>query len=494
MTKDTTGAADPEGIQGNNTKQTKKLLRAAKVGTRALNECGDLASDREMTPDEKLAFDFDPAELREFINVDGLTADSLSSIIDNALKLVELREDAERLKPQISAELEANKEKYNGLSFEDLFNLPASAENIDFLQDLVELVKEKPRKIKSTGTPKYYSSANTALINALQALDGKGEIIGAKDKNKESIVFPIPVLNLNSDKEVSNYVKATFKDREGKDIIITGKPFEEFDRAVFDAAFSIFLDRKKTGDVPFTTIPMLWRTMNYKTSTEKPSLKLETRIQQSFEKMRTGIKVFFDVTDELKTRGITYNGSLIECGEIGSFMLKATDINITVGGQVVKGYIIEESPLFTHAILTKQIITFAGKLLDIKEIDSRGHMTPKSIPINEDRLEVRNYIIRRLKTMQKDEENAKRNFYKYKTRKEKHHEEVEKGLEDFRNMKRIIRLDAIFAAAGITNKNTKTNTQDFIKDFMRFLESEKEIKSFHFRKKGKGADAIEITL
>ena len=68
------------------------------------------------------------------------------------------------------------------------------------------------------------------------------------------------------------------------------------------------------------------------------------------------------------------------------------------------------------------------------------------------------------------------------------------AARSFHRRSRCILLESVFAAAGITNKNTKTSSRTYICQILEYWKAAGFIKGYSLRKKGKTVDAVLIEL
>lgn len=345
-------------------------------------------------------------------------------------------------------------------------------------------------QLQSTGTPKYFISPNTLLSNALRAIDGKGEVFGAGP-------LDLPVLNIGTEKEITIFVNASIEN-----ITIEGKPYTEYDRAVQDTVVTLYADRIKNGLPPIFDADMIYRTMAHKTNADKVSKQQRAAITKSIEKQQKNLYVEADMTSELKAKNIlekiTVDGEPATSFKIKGFLLSATEIEVKAGGKKKTAYLFNEPVLYRYAqINNKQIITVPGKVLDIREIETRNgdtKITDLSISNTEERISVKSYLLRRVELIRKDEAAALDSYRQYKKRRKKDDDQPIKEIADFRNPKisRVILFDSIFEAAEITAKNRKTELRDYTLKVLDYWQALGRIKGYTTRKKGKTIDAVDI--
>lgn len=408
--------------------------------------------------------------------------DTARFLVDNIESLQELKKEVDTLGQYLQEELQ--KPEYEDLEERDDF--------VELLQEafkaarLAKLAAEALPQLQSTGTPKYYTSTNTALINALQANDGKGEVIGAGP-------IEIPVLNVNKENEVTVYAVATLENMDG--IKLEGKPFEEYDRAVHDAVVTLYDNCIKHKQTPVMTADMVYRTMIHKTNTEKVSQQQRELVTKSIDKMRKNIYVYADASAEMKRRGVTINGKPIKEFKIDNFMINADKTTIKAGGEEVEAFILRGEPIMlNYAKLTGQLITVKGSMLDIKVLDSKGKITTVSVNNNEKRIAVKSYLLRRVEVMRNDEKRAADALRKYESKRQKDPTLEPGNISDFRKQNHVVLFETLFNSTGITAANSQTKTRDYVFAVLDYWKASGDIKGYKKRRKGKTIDAVVIEL
>ena len=399
--------------------------------------------------------------------------------------------------PYLSEEVSAP--RYDGKSLSELFfgeHGCASSKDLDLLgRAFTNACKKKMAVdalpgLQSSGTPKYYTSPNSTLVNALQALDGKGEVIGAGPMD-------LPVLNIGRPDEVTIYVNATLLDNSDN-VKITGKPFTEYDRAVHDAVISLYDDRLKKGQPAIMTVDMVYRAMTHKQDTEFVSPQQKEAVARSIDKMRSSISVCVDASEEARRRKATWEGKPVESFKREGFLLSADRISITAGGEAVDAYLIQGCPLLlAHARMTGLLLTVNGKMLDIRALDDNKQITDVSLPNNEKRIAIKAYMLRRIEIMRSDEKKAARAYsrhLKLTAGNAAAAADPKESAKKYNRRSRCILLESVFAAAGITNKNTKTSSRTYICQILEYWKAAGFIKDYSLRKKGKTVDAVLIEL
>ena len=425
--------------------------------------------------------------------------ESLQESLPEWAKVAELADEVIELEPYLQEELK--KPEYGGQSMDDLFDLAREhADDADeitigglFMKALnaaraareAKEMEGVPR-LQSTGAPKHFIIPNTALINALEALDGKGEVIGGGP-------LDIPVINTGKSNEVTIFVDASLDNMDG--IEISGKPWTEFDRAIFNGVISLYEDRVKKGVPPLVTADIVYRTITNKTDSEEISPQQKGSTTKSIEKMWRNIFVKADVSAELAKRKATLDGKPITEFLIEDHMLLLKKITAKAGGKRKVAYLVTEPPLLTHAKATGQIISIKSELLDIKNVNEKGEIQTTSIPLNEYRLCIVHYLIRRIEIMKRDEREAIKKYENEVRRAARAGTQPAFTLEACRRQSRIILYGSVIAAAGITNKNTATAAKQFILQALAFWKAKNNIADYTPRQKGRRpADAVIISI
>ena len=424
---------------------------------------------------------------------------SFNYFLEIAPKIISFSEEIEQLRPYFEEELK--RPEYEGITLDELLytdTTEAGQSDEIFLKalkaaraarDAEKEYAELPQ-LQSTGTPKWFVSPNTLLSNSLTA-DGDKPIIGGG-------AIDLPVLFRGTDKEITIFVNASLMDNNDE-IKLTGKPYTEFDRAVQDAWTSLFVDRMNNKLPPVWDAEMIGRVMMHKTNTEKISPGMKGAITKSIEKQRRNIYIELDATNELRQRGILQKmqmeGKPMQAYQTGDFLLSARSDVFKAGGRKKTYYIAREPILYSYAKVTGQLLTFPGKLLDIKEVDKRGRITSNSISNNETRIAIKFYLLRRIEFMRTDEKNAIDAHRKYLNRRKRDGNLPVKEVSDFRKRNRTISLETLFGAVGITEKNAKTAAREYVLAVLNYWKAEgSRISGYKVREKKKALDAVIIEV
>lgn len=344
-------------------------------------------------------------------------------------------------------------------------------------------------QLKGYGIPKTFYSPNSTFANALRAIDGKGEIIGAGPVD-------LPVLNIGKPNEITMYVEVG--ETEQPATLTIEKPYTEYGRAIHDAAVSIYVDRETRGVLPIITAADIYRTMIGKAGAEKVMPQRKAAITKWIEKLGT-IPAKLDATDQVKKYKATVNGEPLNNFVVEDTLLHYKKIYVEIGGKKQVGYLLDEPITYTHAKLIGQVVKAPTALLDIKKLDKHGHITTVSLSNSEERISVKMYVLRRIEVMRTDERRAidarRKEVRKCEADNRKGTPSKPRPLEAHRKQTRVILFDTIFEAAAIDAKNTKTNIKEYVYNMLDFWKASGHITNWKPRKgKGKAVDAVEIVI
>lgn len=272
----------------------------------------------------------------------------------------------------------------------------------------------------------------------------------------------IVVANKGKKNEITSYVLATYDEVDG------ATSLTEFDRQVHDAVSSLW---EYGHESRIITPDMVARAMNHRTETEKVSPQFKGAVTKSIEKMRR-IHITLDASEEIKKRKCTLDGERVDTFKVDDYLLSLKGIEVGAGGKTVKGYLIQTEPLLlTYAKRTKQLSTIPAYLLDIKKVDKKtGKLTTVSATINENRVAVKGYILRRIEIMRNDRENKKP------------------------KQSNIILFSTLFEETGIPQDSNAANTKEFAFTVLDNLKAVTRIKGYTKRKNRKSIDAVIIDL
>lgn len=431
---------------------------------------------------------YDPAELVKpfllplFFRYKVLTAAGMTTATDFQTELLD---------QQIEEEL--TRKQYNGKSLAELINeVSLSDSDIEdtalykaISKAFTTLTEVNFPKLPAIGSPKRYYAPNTYLSNAMMGYTEKGEFVGIGGRNFQTL------------KNTKTYFCV---DWSGPTIETYGKPWLEFDRSINNAVCSLFLWACEMNLPPIFTADVIYRAANGKDSTYTVTDSNRAETIKSLEKQNNFIHITIDATDEMKARRATYKGKAIEEFKIEDSALHYRIVYIKAGGHKVKAYDFtgNEPIMLTYAMLNKELITIHPDLLDVKSVSDAGKIE-YSLSLDRDRMAIRDYLMRRWKTIVKAHDSAVEEYGKYQKRCQLNKKPVEYDLEHFCNNKKlkpVILFDTMFESLQITNKNKKTDARNYALDVFKYWKAKEEEKgrtlNYEPRKKGKSYDAIEI--
>lgn len=262
---------------------------------------------------------------------------------------------------------------------------------------------------------------------------------------------------------------------EGENVKLSGRQsFTEYDRNVYNAVTSLYVYGGKSHVVTPQTV---YRAMVGMTDTEDPSPQQIGAVTKSLDKMRF-IRATVDCTEELNRRNISLNGEYVTNGIIDTYLLNASAIQVQAGGRIVRGYLIERTPiLYAYSNALNEVFTIPSEMLDIKAIDAKGNITQSRISNTESRIQVKGYLIRRIEGMKG------KNALKNKTISL---QSYEKGGEHHRGLYEI---------AGLSERATRKDkkaVRDYAAQALEYWTARGYIKGFSFLSTGKAITGIKI--
>ena len=207
---------------------------------------------------------------------------------------------------------------------------------------------------------------------------------------------------------------------EGDNVKLSGRqPFTEYDRNVYNAVVSLYVYGHSDHNI---TPAAVYRTMTGMKASERVSDGQIAAVKRSIDKMRF-IRARIDCTAELKSRRIRIDSKQINRGVIDTYLLAAETVELKVGNKIMNIYHIIKAPiLYEYAAAVEQVLTIPASRLDIKELDSAGNITERSLANTESRILVKGYLIRRIEGM-KGDNSLKNNIislYDYEKRGKQH--------------------------------------------------------------------------
>ena len=246
---------------------------------------------------------------------------------------------------------------------------------------------------------------------------------------------------------------------EGDKVQLFGRhPFTEYDRNVYNAVTSLYV----YGDPSHVVTPaMVFRAMTGLTDTEKPTAQQIESITESLDKMRF-IRARIDCTEELKAHRVTLNSKQINGGTIDTYLLMADAVIVNAGGHIVSAYQIMKTPiLYEYAAALKQVLTLPASMLDVKELDSTGKPTTRSLSNTETRIQIKGYLLRRIEGLKsKSLNNPTITLYDYDKDGETH-----KGLYSIAGKPEAKDLEAKRIRTDIEKMLSYWKATAYIKDF-----------------------------
>lgn len=242
-------------------------------------------------------------------------------------------------------------------------------------------------------SPTAHAMLNNPLINKMQeapAIDaGPFDLTVSKAKGKR--------------KEITAYTMINYEADEMTGVSTAGKKLSEYERQVFDAITSLFLEAQKTQTPPIFTPDMIYRAMPG--GGEKASAQQKGAITRAIDKLRR-THVYFDATEEMRKRGVIGEGKTFK---LDDYFLSATRLEVTAkhGGQTVTAYKINVEPIMlTYSRATKQILTVKPAVLDVRKT-KKGKPEVELLPMNPDRQAMTGYMMRRIEIMRHDKKEGK---------------------------------------------------------------------------------------
>lgn len=289
-------------------------------------------------------------------------------------------------------------------------------------------------------------------------------------------------------KTAQTLVRVSIKDRKD---ITTSRPVTEYEDALQTAINSIALWRLQNGLECYMTIDQICRQIK---GGAKVKITDEDRknAAEGIETLRN-LNVYIDATEEMQMRGVVPEG--VPWVRSGPVLLMRSQFPGYVGGHRVDIYEFIPSVLVDYSQKNGHEIRAAAELFDIHELDKAGRITENRIPDSKMRVQIRNYLWRRLSLMELDERNAREEYRKYSYRYREDQKKPEdqrenlqpKTIADFRKMerKRTILFNTLYDALGITQN--KNRVQKYVFDVLDYwtASSQSNLKSYRIRQKSK---------
>ena len=333
-------------------------------------------------------------------------------------------------------------------------------------------------------TAKWYVSPNNRLANELTKLTAE-EVAG------QGAAFDLVVMNRGKSSEVTASTLITLEADEN--ITFSGKPYTQYDRAVHDAVVSIYCECKRRGLTPIITPLKVYQTITGNASDkDSPSPQRMASITKSLEKMRRGIHVKVDATEEMQRRRITDDeGNPITRFVLDDTLLSLRGIEAKAGNKEVKAYIVSAEPmLYYYSRLIGQVLTAPAAMLNIKD------GTGATIANTDSRISIKTYLWQRIAVMKHDEQEAAEALRKNNARRQKDKSIEEKPLAAFRKQSRTILFETLFKETGqeSSSRNTQQDNRDFSFQVLQYWKQQGYIKDFEKQTKGRAITGVTITI
>lgn len=409
----------------------------------------------------------------------------------------------EELRRQLGAiAQELEKPAYQGLTAEDAFSS-------DIWEDLLEKTKEARQQVAEAGeaikeqeTDQEAEAAEDAASRLIDEAIAQGQartVYRANNVATNDLLLP----RIYSQEARGGLLHETFAKRKktaqtlvrvsikGRKDITTSRPVTEYEDALQTAINSIALWRLQNGLECYMTIDQICRQIK---GGAKVKITDEDRknAAEGIETLRN-LNVYIDATEEMQMRGVVPEG--VPWVRSGPVLLMRSQFPGYVGGHKVDIYEFIPSVLVDYSQNNGHEIQAAAELFDIHELDKAGRITENRIPDSKMRVQIRNYLWRRLSLMELDERNAREEYRKYSYRYREDQKKPEgqrenlqpKTIADFRKMerKRTILFNTLYDALGITQN--KNRVQKYVFDVLDYwtASSQSNLKSYRIRQKAK---------
>jgi hypothetical protein len=212
------------------------------------------------------------------------------------------------------------------------------------------------------------------------------------------------------------------------------------------------------------------------------------------------LKVWIDATEELRARGVI--GPEDVWKESGPPLVKISEGEGIINGRPVKRFVFAPSVLVLYSMKNGHASRLPVKALEIHDVDAAGNLLETQLRFNNSRIQIVNYLQRKITVMLADEERARERLRKYRSdcRKneklppEERADMPPKTAADFRKVPRVILFSTMIADLGIKDKpeRIKEYTQKVLTNWTanKIL----SLKSFNIRKpaRNKGAAVSDI--
>lgn len=187
---------------------------------------------------------------------------------------------------------------------------------------------------------------------------------------------------------VKTYISLLYEGTETR----LNKKMTAFDNAVYNAISTRFYYWKleHPGEALFISPQEVWRTMNGKDDTARPSEKQVEKVIESIDKMRF-TRCQMDINEELKSHYITINDDRVIDGFIDTYLLETSRGKFkTEKGRIVDGYVINIEPiLYSYNKAKNHILYVDYDLLNTSDKKNTGEYT----------IEFTNYLLQRMQSI-----------------------------------------------------------------------------------------------
>lgn len=244
--------------------------------------------------------------------------------------------------------------------------------------------------------PATFKQDTNKPISHMQGISRVSEQIENVDTNGQT--FGIRMSGKNESREVITQLSLNYEDGG----VSLSKHMTKYDRSVHDAVATLWVAGNRA-----VTARQVYQAMTG--SDSKPKQSAIDKVEESLDKQRrTFVKL--DYSQELRGKTAEFDGETITAASayIETYMLNADKQVITTSnGRSVSGYVFKDAPvLYKHDCTTKQIISYPQALLEA---------TAKVASNTETNMLIRNYLIKRIKTMSRNGNGYLSKHIKYET-------------------------------------------------------------------------------
>lgn len=283
----------------------------------------------------------------------------------------------------------------------------------------------------------------------------------------------------------------------------TSRPVSEFDDAVSTAINSLIIDRLKAGYAGAAmTLDQICRQLKGDLDGGKVTEQERAAVQDTVRRLTDEkyLKVWIDATEELRARGVI--GPEDVWKESGPPLVKISEGEGIINGRPVKRFVFAPSVLVLYSMKNGHASRLPIKALEIHDVDAAGNLLEAQLRFNNSRIQIVNYLQRKITVMLADEERARDKLRKYRSdcRKneklppEERADMPPKTAADFRKVPRVILFSTMIADLGIKDKpeRIKEYTQKVLTNWT--VNKILSLKSFNIRKpaRNKGAAVSDI--